>query len=157
MKRKEKALIAPPVPAAGEEIGVHRTSDDRRRQRREKARVGLEAMLGWRDGQEPPEAVQAEWSGDQERRLLMRHEWAKPDPSTVWRGAAGVAVAVAAGAIFAAITVSEESTPKIPLLWAIGIGALVVAAVCGAAHFDVNRGRKAKHYEIVEERRSDDG
>ena len=94
--------------------------------------------------------------GDGEaRRWLIKFEWEKPDPSTTWRGAGGVAVAIAATAFLAALTLSTTTGPKVSLLLAVGIASLVVAIACLLAHLDVNRGRKAKRSEIIEERRED--
>ena len=81
----------------------------------------------------------------------MRHERERPSPSTVWRGAGGVSIAIAATAIIAVLTIHDGSSPQISLPLAIGIAGLVVAAVCGVAHYDVNRGRKVRRLEVREE------
>jgi hypothetical protein len=85
-----------------------------------------------------------------ESRWVIRSEWQKPDPSTAWRDAGWAAVAIAATAMLAAV-LSNAEIPMIPLPWAIGASSLSVAGLCFLAHFDVNRGRKAKRSEIIEE------
>jgi len=152
MSREEKSQAPPRRPTQDEEIRIRREAGAKRK-KKEPAPTGLEGMLGL---PEPAmRDLEGEWSGDDQRRWLIKHEWEKPDPSTVWRGAGGVAVAIAATAIVAALTVTKGDTVDISLPWAIAIAALVVAGLCLGAHFDVNRGRKAKHSEIMEERRRD--
>lgn len=140
MKKKEKSQSLR-QPADDFEIQARRTGTAERNHKERQLNRWKE-MLG---AHHPEEHI-----GD-DRRWVIRSEWEKPDPSTVWRGAAGVAVAIAAAAMLTAITVPRVNVPKISFPWAIGIGAVVVAAICLFAHYDVNRGRKAKRAEIVEE------
>jgi hypothetical protein len=151
MRKKEESQTPPSFPAEDSEIRIRRTKGSERK-KRERGPTGLEEMLGL---PRPSTDVEAQQQGDDERRWLIRHEWEKPDPSTVWRGAGGIAVAIAATAILAALTVTKESAPNISLPWAIATAALVVAGLCLFAHLDVNRGRKAKHSEILVERKED--
>lgn len=89
--------------------------------------------------------------GGRRLRRITRHEREWPDPSTIWRGAGGVFVGIAAGAVLTAVAAAEGSVPAIPLPWAVAAASAIFAAFCLVAHWDVNRGRRIKRSEIVDE------
>jgi hypothetical protein len=91
-----------------------------------------------------------------EQKRVTREEWEKPDPSTIWRGAGGISVAVAAASMIAFFTVPDESSSQIALPLAIGIAGIIVALACAIAHYDVNRGRHPRRSEFMDEVRSED-
>lgn len=153
MDKKGKSQTPRP-PADDSEIRVRRTGAAEHKQR-DRELAGLRDML--LEASAPSGESEPDDQGEDPRRWLIRHEWDKPDPSTSWRGAGGVAVAIGATAILAALTVSRANAPRISLAWAIGIAALVVAGLCLVAHLDVNRGRKAKRSEIIEEGKGNGG
>jgi hypothetical protein len=146
MDKKERLQTTRP-PAGNSKIRIRRTGAAEQR-RKDRALAGFRDML---KAPVSPVGGDLEPEDDDSRRWIMRSEWEKPDPSTSWRGASGVAVAIAATAILAALTVSKADAPTVSLAWAIGIAALLAAGVCLLAHLDVNRGRKAKRSEVIEE------
>lgn len=151
MRKKEKSQ-APRTAASDSGIRIRRTGPAER-QHRDRSLADFRDML---KTPMPPAEGDSEHHGSENRRWVIRSEWEKPDPSTIWRGAGGISVAIAATAILAALTVSKTNAPKISLPWVIGAAALVVAGVCLVAHLDVNRGRRAKRSEIIEEHKGDD-
>ncbi len=90
---------------------------------------------------------------DQSRRLrrITRVERERPEPSTIWRGAGGVFFSITAGATLTAIAASEGSVPEVPLSWVVAAASAALAVVCVLAHWDVNRGRRTKRTEILDE------
>ncbi|HKZ15039.1 MAG TPA: hypothetical protein VJL81_14455 [Solirubrobacterales bacterium] len=148
MSRQLKSADSEP-PTDGSQIRITRSNEPVRASHTPtEVEASLEEMLT------PPEFARSvpagrKRSGEQEWRV--RHERERPSPSTVWRGAGGVSIAIAATAIIAVLTIHDGSSPQISLPLAIGIAGLVVAAVCGVAHYDVNRGRKVRRLEVREE------
>jgi heme/copper-type cytochrome/quinol oxidase subunit 3 len=77
-----------------------------------------------------------------------KREW--PEPSAVWLSAAFFFLACAAGTLTAALTLSPESGVHPSQLWIATVALIVISVVCFLAHWDVNRGRKPKRYEVKE-------
>jgi hypothetical protein len=78
-------------------------------------------------------------AGGRTRQIRERE---RPEPSNVWQTSAFAFLTCAAGTIVAALTVSEHAAIQAPGLWIITAGLLLAAALCFAAHWDVNRGRR---------------
>jgi hypothetical protein len=81
-------------------------------------------------------------------RRIQRRE--RPEPSTAWLASAFAFLTTAAGTATGSLTLSSGAAVRPLDLWIATAGLLVTAALCFLAHWDVNRGRKAKRYEIEE-------
>ncbi len=74
----------------------------------------------------------------------------KPEPSSVWQTGAFAFLTCAIGAIMAALTVSDDAVVRPSELWIATGGLVLAAALCFTAHWDANRGRRSREYEIEE-------
>jgi hypothetical protein len=85
---------------------------------------------------------------DEMRRQVRECE--RPEPSVVWQtlGITFAGFSFAAG--LGALTIVENGTVDRGELWLGAAGFLLAAALCFAAHFDVNRGRRSKWIEVEE-------
>lgn len=82
----------------------------------------------------------------------IRHwrERERPEPTVVWQTLTITFVSFAFGAGVAALTVPGDAVVRPSELWIACAGFILAAALCLAAHRDVNRGRKSKEYEVEE-------
>ncbi len=60
-------------------------------------------------------------------------------------------MAFAAGAAVTASALSEQVAVSGSVLWTVSAAAAVLAVTCFVAHWDVNRGRRVRQWEIEEE------
>jgi hypothetical protein len=89
-------------------------------------------------------------------RVSRRREWERPPPSVVWQTIAVLFLGFAFAAALSALTVARDTAVGPAKLW-IGAAAFIgLAVTCFLAHWDVNRGRRAKCYETEELVRSED-
>jgi hypothetical protein len=89
--------------------------------------------------------------GSEGKRSIRRwRDWERPAPSTVWQ-AVGIAVLFSAlGTAIAALTVSGGAPFSSRELWGITAFLVIWATTMFLAHWDVNRGRRSRHYEREE-------
>jgi hypothetical protein len=88
---------------------------------------------------------------DQPPRGTVRHwrEREQPEPSAVWQTVAIVFAGFGFSAAIGALTIPQDAMRSADLwLGAAAFAALAIA--CFLAHWDVNRGRKSRRYEIEE-------
>lgn len=82
------------------------------------------------------------------RRQVRERE--RPEPSVIWQ-TLGIAFAGFAFAIgLAALTLSPRLAVRPVDLWIAAAGFVLAAALCFAAHRDVNRGRRSRWIELEE-------
>jgi hypothetical protein len=93
-------------------------------------------------GHSSPERVQ--------RRVINRQEREMPDESSVWFNLGFAAISIAAGAATAAATVVHDPIIE-AVLWTVAACAALAALSYFLAHHDVNRGRRVKRSEVIEE------
>jgi uncharacterized membrane protein len=86
------------------------------------------------------------------QRQFTRRIRELPGPSTAWRGAGAVLVGITVGMATFAATISEAAPiSKSALAWIAAGLCFAMALLCFLSHWDVNRGRKRKTIEIVDE------
>ncbi len=85
---------------------------------------------------------------------ITRREREIPHVSGVWLTAGFASGTFAAGVVITASTIPKAVAIGTSVLWTIAASFSVIAVICFIAHWDVNRGRKVRHSEIEEERRS---
>lgn len=73
-----------------------------------------------------------------------------PDPSSVWSTAAFFFLACAVGTVTAALSLSPDAAVSSSAFWITTPWLILNAGLCALAHLDVNRGRKARRYEVQE-------
>lgn len=97
----------------------------------------------WRVQEEPaePEPV-----ADGAVRRWRKRE--RPEPSVVWQTVGILFVGLAATAGACALTLSGDATLVPRELWILTAALVALAATCFLAHWDVNRGRRVREYEI---------
>lgn len=83
-------------------------------------------------------------------RTRQIRERDRPEPSNVWQTGAFAFLTCAIGTVIAALTLSADAALRPSDLLIASGGLLVAAALCFAAHWDVNRGRRTKQREIEE-------
>jgi hypothetical protein len=86
-------------------------------------------------------------SGHKKRRWRKRET---PEPSFIWQTGAIAFLTSTIGVILLALTVSDDARVTPSQLWVTAGGLILAAALCFAAHWDVNRGRRSKEYEAEE-------
>ncbi len=85
------------------------------------------------------------------QRRITRRVRLIPEASSIWLVVAVTLVGIAASAAFFASTLADDAPiTKSALGWAIAAVLVAFAIGCLLAHFDVNRGRKSKTFEIVD-------
>jgi hypothetical protein len=80
------------------------------------------------------------------RRLLEQRELV--DPSTVWREAAFFFLALALTLVIGGLSLSPDAAVHSSVFWISVPWSLLMAAFCGLAHIDVNRGRRMRRYVL---------
>lgn len=98
----------------------------------------------WRDRS----AENAGRSQSGRKRQIRKRE--RPGPSSIWQGFAIAFLFCAIGALFTSATLSAEVAVSPLVFWVTAFWIFLVAALCFLAHWDVNRGRRAKEWEIEE-------
>lgn len=96
-----------------------------------------------RNPEEQPQPL--EWT---HRRQVEQREL--PDPSSAWSTAAFFFLACAVGTTTAALSLSPDAAISSMTFWITTPWLVLSAGLCALAHLDVNRGRKARRYEIQE-------
>lgn len=96
---------------------------------------------------------QRKQAGNPGRRRVVRVEREVPAESRIWLDVGLLMFTVAVSAAFVALALSDDVKVRALELWIVAVAALLNAATCFVAHWDVNRGRKAKRSEVIEERR----
>jgi transposase InsO family protein len=98
-----------------------------------------------REDERDQESSEPDRSMDGTIRRWRKRE--RPEPSVVWQTVGILFVGLAATGATCALTLPGDAAIAPSELW-IMTGALAVLAVtCFIAHWDVNRGRRAKEYE----------
>ena len=82
------------------------------------------------------------------RRQVRERE--RPEPSVVWQTLAITFVGFGFAAVLGALTVTGGAAIGRGELWIAAAGFLLAAALCFAAHRDVNRGRRSRWVEVEE-------
>jgi hypothetical protein len=82
------------------------------------------------------------------RRQVRQLE--RPEPSVIWQTLAVTFCTFAFAAVLAAVTLSGHVAVRSVDLWIAAGGFALAAALCFAAHRDVNRGRRSKLIEVEE-------
>lgn len=83
-------------------------------------------------------------------RVRQIRERERPEPSSVWLSGAFAFITCAVGTIIAALTLSAGAVVRPSELWIATGGLGLAGTLCLAAHWDVNRGRRAREREIEE-------
>jgi hypothetical protein len=83
-------------------------------------------------------------------RLVRKRDL--PEASTVWLGAGFSFLTSAAGVLTACLTLSAEVAVSTRDLLIVTASLLVASVLCFLAHWDVNRGRRIKSFEVEESR-----
>jgi len=86
-------------------------------------------------------------SGHKKRRWRKRES---PEPSFIWQTGAIAFLTSTIGVVLLALTVADDARVSPAQLWVAAGGLILAAALCFAAHWDVNRGRRSKEYEAEE-------
>lgn len=82
------------------------------------------------------------------RRQVRERE--RPEPSVVWQTLGVTFAGFAFATALAALTLSEKLAVRPIDLWIGVAGFALAAALCFAAHRDVNRGRRSRWIELEE-------
>lgn len=82
------------------------------------------------------------------RRQVRERE--RPEPSVIWQMLAITFSSFAFAAGLTALTITEAAAVHPLDLWIAAAGFVLAAALCFAAHRDVNRGRRSKLTEVEE-------
>jgi hypothetical protein len=85
---------------------------------------------------------------DWRRRRIRERE--QPEPSEGWLAWAVGFLFAAVSAGISALGLSTDVALRPSELWIIAGGLLLAAALCFRAHWDVNRGRRVREWEIEE-------
>jgi hydrogenase-4 membrane subunit HyfE len=81
------------------------------------------------------------------RRVEKREQ---PEPSSVWLTAAFALLSCAAATLVTSLTLSPGAAVRPSELLITAVGLVAMGLLCLCAHWDTNRGRKPKRYEIRE-------
>lgn len=82
------------------------------------------------------------------RRQVRERE--RPEPSVVWQTLAIAFTGFSFAAALGALTLSDGVAIGSGELWVAAVGFLLATALCFAAHWDVNRGRRSRWVEVEE-------
>jgi hypothetical protein len=74
----------------------------------------------------------------------------RPEPSVVWQTVGILFVGLAVTAGICALTLPSDAAVGPAELWILTGASAALAVTCFLAHWDVNRGRRARQYEIEE-------
>ncbi|HEX6782027.1 MAG TPA: hypothetical protein VF125_08360 [Solirubrobacterales bacterium] len=103
---------------------------------------------------EKPAKGEADWQktngAGHQRRVIRRQVREIPVESNVWFAIGLAAVGIAAGAALTAATVVDNPV-VIAILWTVATCVALAGASYFIVHHDVNRGRRIKRSEVVEE------
>jgi len=83
-------------------------------------------------------------------RFRQREERERPEPTAVWQTVGVVLIGFSVSAALAAVTISEDAVVTRRELWLLTAALLIWGATCLLAHLDVNRGRRARRFEVRE-------
>ena len=83
-------------------------------------------------------------------RVRRWRERERPRPSVVWQTLAIAFGGFAFAVVLSALTLAEEAGVRTSELWIAAGGLTLAAALCIAAHRDVNRGRASTEREVEE-------
>jgi hypothetical protein len=89
-------------------------------------------------------------SNNWNRRTGVLRECERPAPSVIWQTLAVTFGGFAFAAAFGALTIAGSAAVRPPELWVAAAGFFLAAALCVAAHYDVNRGRRSRWVEVEE-------
>jgi type VI protein secretion system component VasK len=84
------------------------------------------------------------------RRVRRWRERERPPPSSIWQTVGIGIFFFAVSTAVVALTVSDGAPLTRRELWIITAGLLTLASTMFLAHWDVNRGRRSRHYEREE-------
>lgn len=85
-----------------------------------------------------------------EMTLGIIRERERPEPSSVWQTVGIVFVGFAFAGLLGALNISDEAVIRRSELWILTGSFASMALICFLAHWDVNRGRKTREWEIEE-------
>lgn len=82
------------------------------------------------------------------RRVRKRE---KPSPSSVWQTVAIVFLGFAFATGVSALTVADDVGVSVSELWVSTVALTFLGSICLFSHWDSNRGRRVREYEVEEE------
>jgi len=72
----------------------------------------------------------------------------RPEPSGVWLAAAFACLSCAAAVVIAVLTLAPDAPVRSSELLIVAVSLIVIAVLCFLAHWDSNRGRRPRRYEV---------
>lgn len=104
-----------------------------------------------RGGEPPPSRERGKRSRNRHQRRVIRRQVREiPPESNLWFAVGLAAIGIAAGSAVAAATVVDGVTTR-AILWTVAACIALAGVSYLIVHHDVNRGRRVKRSEVVEE------